>query len=101
MPALLTSTSMRPWVRSASATAACTWSISVRSAVCELTVAPRRRNASAQPCTLSEMSTMARAAPSSASTLQVAKPMLFCLATPVTSATLPWTLPARSMVFAP
>ena len=40
MPALLTSTSMRPWHSTASATMARTWSIFVRSAVCELTVAP-------------------------------------------------------------
>ena len=98
MPALLTSTSMRPWHSTASATMARTWSIFVRSAVCELTVAPSSRSLAAQSCTASAMSQMARSAPSSASTFAVAKPMLSCFATPVTRATLPSTLPLRAML---
>ena len=65
MPALLTSTSMRPWHSTASATMAWTWSILVRSAVCELTVAPSSRSSSARSCTASAMSQMASSAPSS------------------------------------
>ncbi len=66
--------------------------------MCELTVAPSPRSFSAQPCTASAMSQIARSAPSSARIFAVAKPMLSCFATPVTRATLPSTLPLRPML---
>ena len=59
-----------------------TWSIFVRSAVCELTVAPISRSAAAHSCVASAMSQMASSAPSSWKTVAVAKPMLSCFATP-------------------
>ena len=85
----------------ASATAFCTWSIFVRSAVCDETVKPSLRSSSAQACTFGEMSTIASSAPSSPSTRAVLKPMLLVFATPVMRATLPSTLPLRSMLTAP
>jgi hypothetical protein len=101
MPALLTSTSIRPWQETASATAFCTSSIFVRSAVCDETVKPSLRSSSAQSWTRDEMSTMASVAPSRPNTRAVLKPMLLVLATPVMRAALPSTLPLRSMLMTP
>jgi len=89
MPALLTTMSNRPQRCSAADTSSDAASVSVRSATIPATSKPVLRSAVTLASILAVVALIITAAPSSASSLAVAKPMPSALPAPVTTATRP------------
>src|SRR6476661_8928855 len=89
MPALLTTTSRRPWHRTQPSTRASATDSSVRSPTWPLAVTPSRCSSATRSCTRSVVAATTTVAPRRPSSRAVARPMPSGLPAPVTRATRP------------